>query len=178
MKHTMESKIFLTADTHFGHQKMLEERTEFSSVAEMDECLIDNWNEIVRPHDTVLHLGDFTLSKNPEKYKRKLNGHIYLVPGNHDEPGRLVKCGFAGIMSPIWEVRIVDHEGTTWPVVNCHYPMWSWPKRAYGSLHFFGHTHTKHNARPSTLSLNVGVDNNDYEPVNFTDAVRRAMVLL
>ena len=39
-------------------QAALAERP-FASLAEMDDALIRRWNEVVRPGDTVWHLGDF-----------------------------------------------------------------------------------------------------------------------
>ena len=41
----------------------------FSSMNEMDEVLIKNWNQEVGYGDTIYHLGDFTLlGKNPAKH--------------------------------------------------------------------------------------------------------------
>lgn len=60
------SQVFLTADTHFFHKKILEfERAArpFSSVEEMNEVLIDNWNSVVTKRDTVWHLGDVCFGK-------------------------------------------------------------------------------------------------------------------
>lgn len=52
--------IFLTADTHFGSQRTLElSKRPYNIVAEMDEILIQNWNNTVNKNDLVYHLGDF-----------------------------------------------------------------------------------------------------------------------
>ena len=61
--------IWLISDTHFGHENILSFRhggpdgplirgNLFSSVEEMDECMIDQWNKYVKPGDKVYHLGD------------------------------------------------------------------------------------------------------------------------
>ncbi len=52
---------WFTADTHFGHTNVIRYCARpFDSVQAMDETLIENWNQVVRPKDTVYHLGDFT----------------------------------------------------------------------------------------------------------------------
>jgi calcineurin-like phosphoesterase family protein len=78
---------FFTSDTHFGHQRIIElcERP-FDSVDEMNEAMIERWNETVKPEDIVFHLGDVALGKIAESLPLigRLNGSIFLVPGNHD----------------------------------------------------------------------------------------------
>lgn len=52
----------------------------------MNECLINNWNNIVKPEDTVYYLGDFSLNhKLVERVMPRLMGQVHLIPGNHDE---------------------------------------------------------------------------------------------
>jgi calcineurin-like phosphoesterase family protein len=75
------SKVFFTADTHFGSERTLTlSRRPFKTVEEMDETLIDNWNSVVGKDDIVWHLGDFG---NYEVVKR-LNGKINLIWGNYE----------------------------------------------------------------------------------------------
>ncbi|URQ04821.1 phosphoesterase [Streptomyces phage Emma1919] len=79
--------VFFTSDTHFGHQRIIElcERP-FDSVDEMNETMIERWNETVKQSDTVYHLGDVALGKIAESLPLvgRLNGYKILVPGNHD----------------------------------------------------------------------------------------------
>lgn len=78
---------WFTSDTHFGHARIIElSNRRFGSVDEMNEALVDNWNSVVKPEDTVYHLGDFNLGKFDEsiEYAGLLNGHKILVTGNHD----------------------------------------------------------------------------------------------
>jgi calcineurin-like phosphoesterase family protein len=54
-------------------------------VEEMNEVLIQKWNNLVTPEDEVYYLGDFSMAARPvEIYTTRLNGTKYLVPGNHD----------------------------------------------------------------------------------------------
>lgn len=75
------SKVFFTADTHFGSERTLTlSRRPFKTVEEMDETLINNWNSVVGKDDIVWHLGDFG---NYDVVKR-LNGKINLIWGNYE----------------------------------------------------------------------------------------------
>ena len=86
--HTEESKVFFTSDTHFCHAKLVTQRG-FKSMAEHDVALLTNWNRVVRPQDTVIHLGDFLLGVGDKAQAvclnlfNRLNGQIVLLWGNH-----------------------------------------------------------------------------------------------
>ena len=80
-------KFFVLSDTHFGHAKIIDYcNRPFSSVEEMDETMIKNWNETVSNNDTVLHLGDFGLGNKEyiTSIVKRLNGKKVLILGNHD----------------------------------------------------------------------------------------------
>ncbi|HEY6018953.1 MAG TPA: metallophosphoesterase [Candidatus Paceibacterota bacterium] len=88
------ARTFFTSDHHFGHANILvyeaekrrnERGLQFNSVAEMDDYLLDQWNTVVEPADTVYCLGDFC-----NNYQQMcdvlpfLNGRKILISGNHD----------------------------------------------------------------------------------------------
>jgi len=79
---------FFTSDTHWGHARInaLSGRP-FTSVEQMDEALVENWNSVVGPEDEVWHLGDYALGDRARGlgYLSRLNGTKYLVAGNHDK---------------------------------------------------------------------------------------------
>ena len=80
-------KVFVIADTHFGHDKIIRYcNRPFSDVVEMDSTLIKKWNETVSSKDTVIHLGDFGIGR--KEYIKDiigvLNGKKILIMGNHD----------------------------------------------------------------------------------------------
>lgn len=79
--------LFFVSDTHFSHERIIElcDRP-FDSPEEMNEAMILRWNEVVKPSDTVIHLGDVALGKIVDSLPLvgRLNGNIKLVPGNHD----------------------------------------------------------------------------------------------
>ena len=76
-------RIFLVSDTHFGHDRaFLYEPRGFSNIADHDEAVIQNWNSVVQPDDTVYHLGDVMLNDNDHGMDclRRLNGNIIIIP--------------------------------------------------------------------------------------------------
>lgn len=80
-------KVFVTADLHLGHKKVIEferEARHFPSIEEHDEEIILRWNETVNPTDTVWVLGDVVFGKGNMEKLARLNGVKKLVPGNHD----------------------------------------------------------------------------------------------
>ena len=81
--------IWITADTHFGHTKILvyeKDARPFNSVEEMNEALIANWNKVVKAGDVVYHVGDFGFTRklNLDPFNEmknllnRLNGSINL----------------------------------------------------------------------------------------------------
>lgn len=52
----------------------------------MDEAIVDNWNLVIGPEDTIFHLGDVALGPNErwDSVLSRLNGYKILVVGNHD----------------------------------------------------------------------------------------------
>lgn len=81
------SNIFIIADTHFGHEKILEFESaarSFTSIDEHNEAIISRWNSVVTKRDTVWHLGDVLFGENSFRLLGRLNGVKKLVLGNHD----------------------------------------------------------------------------------------------
>ena len=62
------SQVFFIGDTHFGHDNALRFRTQFSSIQEHDEFIIERWNKTVHKRDLVYHLGDFSFKQKQDLY--------------------------------------------------------------------------------------------------------------
>ena len=81
----MTKEYFILADPHLSHKNIIEYcNRPFSSVEEMDQKLIDNWNSVVKPNYTVYVLGDVCMKKQALPLLEQMNGRKILVPGNHD----------------------------------------------------------------------------------------------
>ena len=85
------SHVFFTSDHHF-RQAATDARAHDRD-EKMDERRIARWNEKVGPEDVVYYVGDFCDgdARNPLAWlidvgevRRRLNGRIFLVKGNHD----------------------------------------------------------------------------------------------
>lgn len=137
-------KNWILSDTHFNHQNILQyehENRRFSSVEEMNEQLIKNWNEKISPEDTVWHLGDFILgmADGVLPILNRLNfKELNLIPGNHDTDAKIAIYEQAGVkvLPQLYDAKI---EGTRF--VLCHYPMQAWKGQGKGVIHAFGHVH-------------------------------------
>ncbi|MBY3363783.1 metallophosphoesterase family protein [Rhizobium laguerreae] len=160
---------FFTADTHFGHQLMLKDRP-FASIEEMDRHLIDAWNAVVKPHDIVWHLGDFSYHDEARTAAifSQLKGRKRLILGNHDlSNDGSVRRSIAGLAwdQPPSHYAETRQEGER--VILLHYAMRTWAASHHGSWHFFGHSHGRLPAQGR--SRDVGVDCRDvgYAPSSF-----------
>ena len=82
--------IYFTSDTHFQHVNVIKycenTRGHFTSVFDMDETLIHNWNAKVKPTDILYHLGDFAFGNHATAIEilKRLNGNKIIIFGNHD----------------------------------------------------------------------------------------------
>jgi calcineurin-like phosphoesterase family protein len=166
---------FFTSDTHFGHANIIKYcKRPFASVEEMDNTLIHNWNAIVRPEDTVYHLGDFAVGGGPAApYLRRLNGKIQFCLGNHDK--RLVKMYLDIELELQSYLNEAVQFGTPYlrevtvekqKIILCHYAMKVWNGSHKGDWQLYGHSHGTLPDDPTTLSCDVGVDCWNYFPVS------------
>lgn len=77
-------ETWFISDTHLGHKNIIKYCSRpFNNLYEMDNVLIENWNNDIKSEDTIRHLGD--VSFNPSRYINRLNGKITLIYGNHDK---------------------------------------------------------------------------------------------
>lgn len=92
MKKIMHSKTpqkYLIGDLHLDHENIIRYCARpFVDVDEMNQVLVDNWNRIVNPRDTIYFLGDMTFgrrSRGVSFWLEKLNGNLVFIKGNHDK---------------------------------------------------------------------------------------------
>ena len=83
-----EVKIWVTTDTHFGHEKI----KEYCHRPEDFEDRILKGLEVVGEEDILIHLGDFCWEDNEEWHKKFFKAvkarRTILVRGNHDNKKR------------------------------------------------------------------------------------------
>lgn len=183
--------IFIASDIHFQHKailsycpnrrvgKAMPETDEgiMNMVNHMNELIISNWNDMVRPDDEVYILGDVSMGMiaTAPILIRRLNGKKYLVNGNHDRTlNKLIKKS-DGEYDNLFAWRKDYHEmlykvdGLKHKILICmsHYPMMCWhgmsndPDKT--SICFHGHLHGNPSGGTDRI-FDVGIDNNDLHP--------------
>jgi len=154
--------IWVTADTHFNHAKIIGYcNRPFSSVEEMDEAIIDTWNALVKPEDTVYHLGDVGFGKIGLQCISRCNGHKHLIRGNHDF--RIHKCKFVDAGFELISDKVSFITGSS--IRINHSPC----KPDYRGVSFCGHVHDKWTFEDGWL--NVGVDQWGFKPLHIDECL-------
>ena len=164
-------EVFFTADSHFGHKMLVKDKLRpFDSIEEMDEAMIDRWNELVGNHDVVYHLGDLSFHPTLETVKiiGRLNGQIRLVKGNHDHYKGLVTQNFQWYMT-YYEIKKLEGATLAHKIVLCHYPFETWNGCHHGTWHLHGHSHGSLNTRPNIRRLDVCVEDHEYRPYHYDE---------
>ena len=171
-------QCFFTSDLHVGHQRIIEySNRPFSSVEEMNETLIKNWNETVPKDGIVFDLGDFAIGGSNvwKSTLPRLNGKHYLILGNHDVKN--YRKGYEEYFSFVtWQMHIEIEKNSIW--LN-HLPFLCFGG-AYREQHnvwqLYGHVHTNERKEGKDTKrmemcfptqYDVGVDNNNFRPISY-----------
>lgn len=163
------NEIFLIGDTHFGHKNIIRYCDRpFSSVEEMNEKLIQNWNKTVKQHDTIYMMGDFALcGKNKIiEIGKRLNGRKRLILGNHD--GASFKTYFEAGFELVYNHPILLDEF----FIVSHIPQHIMENGLYANI--FAHVHNE----PAYLDVSprtfcTSAERIDYTPISFEEAKKR-----
>jgi len=164
--------IFFTSDTHFFHeQSFLYEPRGFTSADEMNEALVERWNEVVKENDIVYHLGDILMGNYDVNILKRLNGTIHLIQGNHDTDNKLSDIYATGKVTNIKQTSELIKFGKL-KFFCCHYPVLT---ANFDDKHFsqhiislHGHTHQTSNwlFPDNPFIYHVGLDSHNCYPVN------------
>ena len=177
---------YFTSDIHFGDERIMKLcGRPFQTVKEMDETIVNLWNEKVTSDDTVWILADLV---SPENFNaallNRLHGKIYFLAGNHDVEahGEIMDrtkiyvfteslSYFDNSIFP--HMKIAGHN-----IVLFHYPIMEWNGMEKGWIHLYGHIHNK--SLPAVeayysdkLAFNVSMDVNGYVPMSLSELVER-----
>lgn len=162
---------WFTSDWHFYHQAIIKycyrpHKTERA----MREEIIAKHNEVVRPKDTVYVLGDCGMLGRDKLSKlrpilNKMNGTKHLILGNHDEgkPFTYERIGFTTVHTALQYNKdiILRHDPATANVM---------PDKIW----LVGHVHNVfHIIIDPIVCFNVGVDVNDFYPVNLDQIMEK-----
>jgi len=180
------SKIFFTSDNHWNHGNILKfcDRP-YKDVEEMNYKLIENWNNKV-PHDgLVFHLGDFAWGgyESWKKIREQLNGEIILIKGNHDNRNMTPRAEKELFRYVNWQMLVEIEGRKIWlnhfPFL-CYAGVYRAPKELVYNL--YGHVHSGEGKKGQDIprliytyptQYDVGVDNNNYEPISWKEVNER-----
>ena len=158
-----KNKIYLIGDTHFYHKNIIKYcNRPFSSVEEMNETLIKNWNSVVKRDDKVIVVGDFALCGKDKiiEVGQRLNGKKTLILGNHDRASMSTyyEAGFEFVSRyPI----IIDD----WNIIS-HHPKFTTELGLYANI--YAHVHNDVTYRDYTArSFCVSAERINYTPIEW-----------
>lgn len=168
---------YLISDTHFGHAGVCRftradgsKLRPWTSPDEMDEALVTNWNSVVKPNDTVYHLGDVVINRRCLPTLGRLNGNLKLIKGNHDK-FRLEEY------TPYFKDILGSHEFEG--MILTHIPIHPNQLDRFGA-NVHGHMHAHHvaheqrvgggiNIVPDPRYLCVSVEQTNYFPISLEE---------
>jgi calcineurin-like phosphoesterase family protein len=185
IKHNDGSNIYFASDNHWGHQRILEFcKRPFKDVEEMNQKMIENWNNKVPTNGIVYHLGDFCWGGYPfwKKIREQLNGEIVLIKGNHCLKN-LTPTAHNLFKHVAYQMRIEIEGRKIW--LN-HYPLlcYGGTYRDFNGLEWAlsGHVHLSNIKERNTgldyercinnffpTQYDVGVDFNDFTPISWNE---------
>lgn len=172
------SKIYVISDHHFYHDNIISyERSEFQSIIEMNEYIINRHNNIISNDDIAIFLGDFCFKKSKIKdILNRMNGHKYLLFGNHDMDS-LINCygslGFEGIFTT--PVKINENFLSHYPLEGIsddfHFRLLVKEFNRSSGINYHGHIHGRN--KETSSFVNVCCEVLDYEPllIGYTEKV-------
>jgi len=181
--HNDDHRVYFTSDTHFNHDKA------FIYESRDNDALITKINEVVRPEDTLFHLGDFCLNITPPEFESILSrincNNIAYIWGNHNScirrvyedavttqygrdmevyPYAIGKLTYLGYYK---EVIVNGHM-----IVIHHFPHQIWNQMQKNAWQLSGHSHytnpTTQVEYPDNKILDVGWDGHG-KPLSFPE---------
>lgn len=179
-----EVNIWFTSDLHLNHSKIIEYcNRPFSSVEEMNESLINNWNSVVKPNDIIFCLGDIALGGSTawNTLIPRLNGKIHLILGNHDVKNW--RNSYEGLFESVSEQLTVEIDKKTFILTHfpllCYHGTWGTEMNV---INLHGHIHLCKGATGKDVErlqytfstqYDVGVDLNNYTPISYNQVMER-----
>ena len=167
------SNIWLISDTHFGHDKdFIWKARGFSSVEEMNNTIIERWNEVVKDEDIVYHLGDVMLGNIDDGIRTisKLNGIIKVAIGNHDTENRINKFNNLTNFNSIQFGYRLKYGKKTF--ILTHYPTLTGNFDNSKTYSIHGHTHSPHIFCEYDMMYNVCCDAHNCRPIAWEDILQ------
>lgn len=164
-------EIWVISDTHFGHENIIKYCDRpFSSVYDMNQTMLENWNKLVKDGDHVWHLGDVYFpggfqhedenrSSVAWNFFKLLKGKKRLVLGNHDN-------GKNQLLQHFFEKIVLWRDFKEFGLLLTHIPLH--PNHIIRDrVNVHGHIHNQKS--PDGPYINVCVEHHHYAPINIEE---------
>ena len=151
-------KIFVTSNLQLGRPVAIKKyNRSYTDVDQMTNDLILKWNTVVKPEDTVYHLGNFAHDpKTAQDSLNRLNGTIRFLEGDLD--AALSTLNDRNMLpSTCSIVKCVNFLES----LNCslsYWPLGAWPKKSSKSWSIIGYPEKRHKSDPKSRIINVSTD--------------------
>lgn len=167
---TLTPETWIISDTHFGHKNIVK---YCGRPLDHNSIMVNEWKTLVRPEDTILHLGDVAVWYGPESdywhsVVSDLPGDKYMLRGNHDLRKDKVYA--------LWGLNVVpefvqEFDGRR--VLFSHYPdetrIGDWDINIHGHIH--NNSLEPRLAASGRRYINVSVEVMGYRPVRLGDLI-------
>lgn len=165
---TVTPDTWIISDTHFGHQNIVK---YCNRPMNHNDLMIGKWKSLVRPDDTVLHLGDFSVwyGLNEDYWldiANELPGKKFMLRGNHDKRKDSVYATRGITVIPEF-VQEIDYQR----VLFSHFPddtrIGDWDINIHGHIHNNPLEHRL--AQTKRRYINVSIEMMGYKPTQLGD---------
>jgi calcineurin-like phosphoesterase family protein len=160
--------VYFISDTHFDDPDILDESPrDFDDITDMNQLILQNWNNTVDESDSVLFGGDLAHSDADKqefyRWAHRVNGIEIMLRGNHDPYSR---SELSDATLQIEESYEFSHNGLDF---YCSHKYSGIPEEFNGwKIH--GHTHQKDPFLDfEAKRINVSVDVLGYEPISLSE---------
>ena len=163
------SNVFVISDLHFSHAGVLKfcpEQRPFKSTDQMNEVLINNWNNTVTKRDTIWVLGDVSFAKKWEETAGlldQLNGNKNLILGNHDL--NIPADKWLTKFRKVEPMRIMDNMILTHIPVHPSQLEYRWSHNIHGHLHNKRVMDDGHLSKVDIRYINVSCEQTQLKPL-------------
>jgi len=171
-------KIFVCSDSHFNHANILKYcNRPFSSVEEMNNAIIRNWNNAIAEDDIVIFCGDLCFARTAQaaevtqRLTEALHGQKIIITGNHDfKKLDYTQLGWKLAFHQEWVFNnrlCFRHRPGNQDPFTFEYKGLERDSSKYDYI-FYGHTHQFHVPAPINF-INVCLDANNLQPIDITN---------
>ncbi len=164
-------KTWIWADTHLGHLNIIKYcNRPFKDIYEMNDTMLKNWKKIVKPVDTIIHLGDVSSGIDKDTLGgiiRSMPGKKLLIMGNHDF-GHSIKWWEDVGFDRVYDYPIIYKK---WFMLS-HTPLFINQQVPYANIH--GHIHQ--NKMEGKGYINVSVEQTNYMPICLEDIIAQCNI--